>query len=277
MSFESRIEKAISSFVNIDKLNGIELPESLKEKLVDEQLDKMAALAEKLFNKPEDAMGTDAFFDFMKTGFVQILTNIVEESDKLPPNLIAECEIGEAAFSNARDRKPIIATDALATCVGVAGYAKEFQSGFVIHFSHPEEIDESGKILCDKIRAMGPKQPIEIHLRGGIKGYSEPLVRTVEKWIEMCNKNGCLMKVASKEVCVKELLDEQGFPNTMSLSLDTRNGSIDKYDAATNPFSKIQVEREADRKRNVDDVLREIFTSSLLHKPEIKIVYQTSS
>lgn len=272
-SFMPKLGAAVMSSFDTEKLKRIELPDHLQRNLIYPQLEKLNELAKTIFKDPETAVDSAEFFDFVKAGFSQIITSIIEESDKLPPNLIAECGVSEASFSNALDRKPIVATDSLATCVGVAGYDKDNKYGFVIHFAHPGEIDESGRMLCDKIRALNPKEPIQIHLRGGIKGQSESLVLKIEQWIELCNKSSCPMEIVSKEVCTKDLLNEQGFANGMSLSLDTRDGTISEYDADANPFSKSQDRRAANRKRNPDDLFYDILMTTALEKPEIKIVY----
>lgn len=255
-------------------VKGTEFPEKTQQQLIFGPLEQLAKKSEEMFKTSESKLSSKSV-DFISQGLLQIVTNLVETANNLPPNIIVECGVNEAAFSHALDLKPVIATDSLATCVGVAGYESENKCGFVIHFATEVELETSKEMLVNKIKQMSKKPvtaPIQIHLRGGIAGQSEPLVQAIEKWVQSSSEKGCPMAIVSKNVLTKGLLNEHGVINAMSLSLDTREGLLSTYDCSANPYStkqKIQVTKQ----QEVEDLVMRILESSLKETPEIKVVY----
>lgn len=56
--------------------------------------------------------------------------------------------------------------------------------GFVIHFTGKDEVKVSGAMLLDRIRVnreQNTNAPLLVHLQGGIKGMSEPLLGKVKE------------------------------------------------------------------------------------------------
>ena len=100
---------------------------------------------------------------------------------------------------------------------------------------------------------------------------SEPLVKAIELWVKSASEKGCQMVIKSKEVLTKELLNSSGIPNTMSVSLDTRNGMMSTYDSSTNPYTKQRV--QINNAEELDNVCTGLFERAVLKKPEIDVVY----
>lgn len=266
-----------SKLPDLSSVKEIELTEALKEQLIFKALEQMKKKGEEVFTTQE-SLDSPQFFEFLSEGFLKIMTTVIKEAEHLPANNIVECHVNEAVFTHALDRKPIAATDSLATCVGVAGYDSENKFGFVFHIATEAEFETSKEMLTEKIMQMSKKTiitPIEIHIRGGIAGLSEPLVEAIEKWVQSASEEGCPMVVISKDVLGKGLLDQLGKPNTMNLSLDTRNGEVSIYDSSTNPYAKQKI--EINNEQEFDNVLSRIFTESAIKKPEIKVVYFPSN
>ena len=77
-------------------------------------------------------------------------------------------------FSHKGDYRPILVTDSLATCIGVAGYDPMSKFGFVVHFTSEAEVEASGAMLLDRLRVyreQNSSAPLLVHLRGGIQEY----------------------------------------------------------------------------------------------------------
>lgn len=269
------IDSITPSLPDLSKMRQIEMPETVKERLIASTLEQLAKKAEGIFKTPNDALfDSPEFQEFMSKGFLSILTSIVKEAEQLPPNTIAECGVDEAVFTHALDPKPIAATDSLATCIGVAGYERQDQFGFVIHFASEAALESSKEMLIEKMMQMSKKpmnNPIEIHLRGGIAGLSEPLLEAIEKWIKLASVKGCPMTIMSKDVLTKGLINESGIPNTMSISLDTRNGTLNTYDSSTNPYAKQKI--QISNAKELDDIFTKVFIDTAVKKSEIKITY----
>lgn len=269
---EKLISSIISSLPDVSEIRQKKLPEATKERLILTPLEQMAKKAEEMFKAlSSETLDSSQFLEFMTDGFLKIITSIVKEAESLPLDSIAECGVNEAAFSNALDQKPIVATDSLATCIGIAGYESESRSGFVIHISTEDNLEASKEMLIEKIMQLSMKYPIQLHLRGGIKGLSEPLMEAIERWIKSASEKGCQMVVVSKEVLTEGLLSSSGVPNTMSISLDTRNGAVSSYDCSINPYAKQKI--QISNSKEVDDIFTQLIVKSALEKPEIKVVY----
>ncbi len=272
-------QRTASKFPNMEQMDAGELPREKIEQLrsgpmaqiIQQMFEKAKAISEKPSN---EILNSPQFLEIVEDGFLQIITTIVKEVEQLPKtivevnkaeqHLIAECHVNEAVFSHALDPKPVVATDSLGPCVGVAGYDSENQNGFVIHFAIEANLKASKEMLTQKIKQMATKPittPIAIHLRGGIANGSEPLVDAIEEWVQDASQKGCPMTIVSKEVLQKE------FVKPMSISLDTRNGTVSNHTSAK---KKLQITNP----KEINDLHHKIFIEALEKKPIIKIVYE---
>ncbi len=271
---QAKIENICNNFLStipqpiLETLEELELPFEITQQLFNKAFLELSIQGEEKFAslKEDKLLDSKEFIEFMSQGFLKILNSLVIAASQLPPNHIAEGGVCEAVFSNSFDKKPIVATDSLATCVGVAGYHSQYNFGFVIHFATEQDLEASKLILIEKITAMSPATlttPIELHLRGGIKGMSEPLVESIENWV---SENKAILQIKSKEV-LQPFVDKLGFPSQMSVSIDTRNGQISKYDCTKNIYSKQKKEIVSTKE------LDTLFTQVLLKKSGIEVIY----
>lgn len=271
----NKIIEEMKTKINFEEIKGCDYdcPPSVQDKLKKQFksiLQNMATTAEKKFTHI-DQSNLEDMKNFFVPGFLGIFASIREEAKKWPPNVIVDCGVAEAAFSHAEDRKPIIATDALATCVGIAGYDADNQMGFVVHFSGEKEVEVSGEQLVKQMKQMQKQpitQPLQVHLRGGIKNLSEPLLEAINKWLESF---GCLIQIVSREVLTEGLLDEKGYPHAMSLSLDTRTGQVSTYDSSTNLYAKPK--KEIKSEEEAEKLVFDLFIQTAISKPKIRIIY----
>lgn len=274
--FSQKLAHALLPHLDVQKLRGVEFPDERIRQLRDEPLARLAERAEQIFKgASKEVLSSPDFFKFMTDGFLEVIKAMEVEADRLPRNFTAHCGVNEAVFTHAQDRRPIVATDALATCIGIAGYDPTNEWGFLIHFTTEDELAESMHMLNREIyqRIKNPAiTPIQIHLRGGIKGLSEPLLVALEEWVASLNEKGCLMEIASKQVLTEGLLDRDGLPNSMSLSLDTRDGAVSEYDSRKNPFVKKPVVQNA---QDVDSIISDVMMNVAIRKPGIKIAYSS--
>jgi len=269
---EAVTQSLTSRLPDLTHASQLELSEADKERLIFSPLEELAKKTEAIFGTSDEALQSPDFPEILAEGFLQILTSIVREAEKLPPNLIAECHMNEVVFTHASDPKPIAATDSLATCVGIAGYEKKSKSGFVTHISTEVEFETSKAMLTEKILqiATEEKNPIEIHLRGGIKNSSEPLVDAIEEWVNSLSERGYPIKILTKEVLQEGFMSPSGIPNSMSISLDTRDGTLSTYDSSQNPHAKPKMELSAEK---VDEMLTQAFVDLALKTSKIAVAY----
>ena len=139
---------------------------------MERRAEKMLELIEKRFNLKEKTLDCGIlsdkdFIEFTSNALLQILSPMIEEVLKSPPITIVDCGVNEAAFTHAKDPRPIAATDSLATCIGIAGYVRENKNGFVFHIATESELKASKEMLFEKIMEMSRVNPIELHLSGG--------------------------------------------------------------------------------------------------------------
>lgn len=261
------LRELIAAFPKID--SGIELPEEVRGRLIVCPIEEMARQAETLFDRipTQRTLESEEFQNFVLKGFSQIITSVLEAKKDFPPNTIVECGVNQAVFTHALDAKPIAATDSLATCVGVAGYASQNRAGFVIHIGSEADLDASKERLSEKMVAIAGSGPLQFHLRGGIVGESDALVEAIEKWIESLNRL-FPAAIASREVLIRaSLCDELGIPYTTSIRLDTRDGAIGIYDSCANFYAARSTERMS------EEVFFRLAVELFVRKPEIKVVY----
>lgn len=239
---------------------------------VHNRLQQMAIQAEQLFGKSDDLSDLKVQ-EFIKTQFTFLISSIVETVKSQAPDLIREAGLSEAVFSHKGDYHPILTTDSLATCIGVAGYDPMNKFGFVIHFTGEDEVKASGTMLLDRIQAyreQNTKAPLLIHLRGGIKGMSEPLLEKIKEWLLPTDLN---IIIASEDTLQPPIFPGIGIPEVPgSIKLDVRTGTCEVYDPKTNPYYK-------DKKKDISELnsnfMTELFVQVATKMPEIRIVYDS--
>lgn len=211
--------------------------------------------------------------EFIKTQFTSLFSTIEEIVRSQAPDLIRKASLSEAVFSHKDDYHPILATDSLATCIGVAGYDSMNKFGFVIHFTSENEIKASGAMLLDRIRAYREQNTnahLLIHLRGGIKGMSEPLLTKVKEWLTSTDLN---IIIASEDTLQSPIFPGVGIPKVPgSIKLDVRTGTCETYDSKINPYSN---EKKKDISELNSNFMVELFVQVATKKPEIRIVYDS--
>lgn len=232
---------------------------------VQKSLEKVAEEAENSFGKTVDLSETK-IQEFILKKMEGVISSVVETVKSQTPNLIAEAGVSEAVFSHEDDYRPILATESLATCIGVAGYDPQNKFGFVVHFAGKDEVNASGEMLLDRIRAYRTEDnnaPLLIHLRGGYKRISESTLLKIKEWIAGAKDLNSII-VSEDTLAISE---EGRIPFPGSIKLDVRTGTCEPYDWTKNPYT-IKKTKELDE---IDVV--ELFVEVATKKPEIRIVY----
>lgn len=278
-SYENPLGNQGQNFVDrlISQLGASSIETLKKGGLTNNQIDKFHSLLEQMAIKAEERFGKSPNLsdlkiqEFIKTQFFSIISSIVETVENQIPDLIQEVGLSQAAFTRKDDYHPILGTESLATCIGVAGYDPTNKFGFVVHFTNEEEVKVSGAMLVDRIHAYKkqyPNAPLLIHLRGGIKGMSEPLLETVKKWLTSAQLTSI---IASEDTLQPPIFQGIGIPKVpASIKLDVRTGTCETYDSLLNPYSN-------KKNRNVSDfthLMTDIFVEVATKKPEIRIIYE---
>src|SRR5690349_16951405 len=88
---------------------------------VHKQLEQMATNAEQQFGK-SPSLSDSNVQEYIETRLSSLISSVVETVGNQVPDLIREASLSEAVFSHKGDYHPILTTDSLATCIGVAGY-----------------------------------------------------------------------------------------------------------------------------------------------------------
>lgn len=151
---------------------------------------------------------------------------------KLNGDEIAEVLQAEAGFTIATDKKPILATYGCRPCVALGGYDQTNKIAFVVHFSNADELRNGGGLIFYNIAKLAKEKittPIQLHLRGGIEGISEPIIEAIKSW--MTFRKDLPMEIASKDILNSDI-------DTKSLLIDSRTGVVSDYDPNTNSKSR---------------------------------------
>jgi hypothetical protein len=235
------------------------------------RLEQIAEQGEGLFGKEVDLRDIRVQ-EFVKTKLSDVISTVAETAGN-QPDLIREASVSEAVFSHKGSDRPILATDSLATCIGVAGYDPVNQFGFVVHFTWEDEVKASGDMLLNRIRAYREQKinaPLLVNLRGGIKGMSEPLLSKVKEWLTSNDLN-CI--IASEDTLQPSIISVPG-----SLKLDVRTGTCETYDSSSNPLSKNEkIDIKELNEDSMDKLIVKLFIEVASKKPEIKIVYDSKA
>jgi hypothetical protein len=151
---------------------------------------------------------------------------------------IAEILQAEAGVTIATDKKPIIATYGAGPCVAVGGYEATNKIAFIVHFSNAGEVRNSGGMIFYNIAKLAKEKiekPIQLHLKGGIKGMSEATVEAIKMW--MRQREDLPMEIATQDIL--KIGDGE------SLLIDSRTGEVSDYNPLANPKSRKTSEQEA--------------------------------
>lgn len=180
------------------------------------------------------------------------------DSQQYKDDLVAEAFQSEAAFTNATDKKPIVATFGCGPCVAVGGYDSINNMAFMIHFATFQEVLCCGEKIIQQIRLLTPKKltpktPIILHLRGGLKGMSENTIKAICQWSQAYADIPMIIQSA------QILFDNLDYGK--SLSLDSRSGNVSDYDPDLNPHA---------RKASEHDQQYAIWS---FYVPHIRIIY----
>jgi len=171
---------------------------------------------------------------------------------------IAEVLQSEAGFTIATDEKPILATYGCNPCVALGGYDATNKTAFVVHFSHAGEVRECGWMLLYNISKLAKEKietPIQLHLRGGVKGRSEAIIKEIKIW--MREREDLPMEIASQEVLLS------GMDYGKSLSIDSRTGEVSEYEPMANPKARGLSDMKAMTRRALMSA----------HQPNITVAY----
>ncbi len=240
---------------------------------IHDRLKQMAINAEELFGRSCN-LSDLKIQEFIHTQFSSLLSSIVEIEASQAPDLIREAGLSEAVFSHKGDYHPILVTDSLATCIGTAGYDPINKFGFVVHFTCEDEVEASGPLLLNRIKAyrgQNTSAPLLVHLRGGIKGMSEPLLKRVKEWLLSTDLN---VIIASEDTLQSPISPGIGLPKVPgSIKLDVRTGTCEPYDPEINPYS--QNKKKDVSELNPSKLLVDLIVQVATKKPEIKIVYDS--
>lgn len=158
-------------------------------------------------------------------------TSRISSVAKVNGKEIAEILQSEAGFTISTDEKPILATYGCGPCVAMGGYDATNSIAFMVHFSGHGEVRKSTGLLSYNISKLVDKKiesPIQLHLRGGIKGRSEETIEAIKTWMKQ--RKDLPMEIASEDI-----LGSGSYSSGKSLSIDSRDGSVSDYHPLTNP------------------------------------------
>lgn len=252
-------------------------PEEIKSRSPSEQqmkeivssLGQISRTAGQEFDKKDIQKNPEELQKFIFQNLLSTMELFCENVMKQPSTPYIEVGVAEAAFTSAKEAKPIVATDSLATCIGVAIYDPDNKWGGVIHFSHPDELENSKDELKKEILSRNPSS-LQLHFRGGIKGQSVQLFEKVKNWTESFS-DFTNVEVVSSSVMKHEYFDKNGNPNMMSLSLDTRNGKVEEYDRKDNPYAEER--KQIDSQDQLEGKLLNQTFGNIDKQRKIKIIY----
>lgn len=182
-------------------------------------------------NKPSGRILIDRFeFDDIRS---PSRLSHLSPSKKLNDEEIAETLQAEASFTIATDKKPVVATYGCGPCVALGGYDSTNKIAFIVHFSDAEEVKKSSGLIFYNIAKLVKEKittPIQLHLRGGFEGSSEPIIEAIKIWMKQ--REDLPMEIASEDI----LCSYKG--SAKSLSIDSRTGKVSEYNPMKNPKSR---------------------------------------
>lgn len=185
-------------------------------------------------------------------------TRSVSSGPQLNGDEIAEALQAEAAFTTATDKKPIVATYGAGPCVALGGYDATNKIAFMVHFSNAGEVRKSGGLIFYNIGELAKEKiekPIQLHLRGGMKGQSEATIEAIKLWMEQ--RDDLPMEISTQDILASGMVW-----GGKSLLIDSRTGEVSEYDPLANPKHRVMSQSDV--------------TSALLSafEPRIRVAYK---
>jgi hypothetical protein len=230
-------------------------------------LQKIGEEGTRRFGDDASVWHKDKICEFLKTAFREVISDVVKTMRSQSPDVVREADMQEAVFSHVGDAHPILATHSLSPCIGVGGYDPANGYGFVIHFATETDVTTSGSMLegiINKYRSADSSSTLLIHLRGGIKGMSEPTLEAILEWLK---HSGIPYSIASDKTLQVASISGTGWTDTpASIRLDIRTGACEEYLWEKNPYSK-------KHERDIADFSVEQIFRTVLTRKGITVVY----
>lgn len=156
---------------------------------------------------------------------------IQEQYPTLAPNdAVAEVEQSNFGITTALDEKPIIATPALFTCIGLLGYDELNNMGFLMHFQPSNSMRGGLERLYQELARTHPNLAKVFNARIVASSFHDYQNRRELSDILQDNPSslGTTLKCADPIDFVPDMKREEGKPGE-GVALDTRDGRIFAY------------------------------------------------
>lgn len=143
---------------------------------------------------------------------------------------IAEVLQSEAGFTISTDKKPVLATYGCGSCVALGGYEPTNKIAFIVHFSNANEVRQFGDHIFTNISKLAKQKieaPIQLHLRGGVKGQSEAIIEAIKIWMKQ--RDDFPMEIVSEDI-----LNSEKSVGGKDISIDSKTGEVSIYDPIAN-------------------------------------------
>lgn len=161
--------------------------------------------------------------------FLKFQTTYQLENEKAKIEDVWQAEVG---ITNSTDSSPILGTDGLGPCIGVAGWDPNKKIGFLAHFHSEEQIQKCFNKIFSALKSC---------LNSSEKSYFEVAIVGGENDIDASydDRHDMIKAELLKDEEIKcrvvyEDIARTG-DSTRSLLIDTRNGIISSYNSINNP------------------------------------------
>jgi len=162
-------------------------------------------------------------------------------------SLFNQAFVGEAVFGSSQDKKPILATEGLRSCIAFAGRDASEKIGFLAHFMGPDQVDgfysQGIKIL------EGLSKKTELVFDCVLIGGSKKTVFS-EKIIDKLKAGFSSYPNITFRIIHEEKPSEKF--DLKSLSFDLRDGTYGKYNIEDDPDPRIKTKEDESRVRTND-------------------------
>jgi hypothetical protein len=145
-----------------------------------------------------------------------------------------EIHQNEFGVTRATDKKPVLVTYGLVSCVGVAGYGQESNTGFLAHYQTNTDVPTAIGVLMYHLALATEDQgdTFNVRVKGGVTGMSEALVDDITYNLTLPKNSPVRFELDDNKL---GLLNTE-FTNACDLGIDTRTRTfIDSYNAMHNP------------------------------------------
>jgi hypothetical protein len=165
--------------------------------------------------------------------------------------------IAECGFVNDASEFEAIGTDGLISCVAFSGYNYKFGSGFIAHFSTPDQVTDFFSRGVELIQSKGYETEDEFHCKivGGFRRakYSKEIVDTIKVYARLTKS---LTFIIDEEDSLAET------PFERSLLLNLRSGEWNRYSPTLK--DRVLLPSEEDRYKKLESLERLYFVGSVL-------------